>query len=99
MSLIFAAAAVTLIPVEIDSAELSADGTFVSEIAKQAIAEKSVAALRCLSFDERRDGTDRVCLTAPEWQEVFDRVAHNESADRRDRIIADAQFRANRPAY
>ncbi|MXO48379.1 hypothetical protein GRI69_08930 [Erythrobacter vulgaris] len=98
MSLIFAAAA-TLVPVQIESVELSAEGTFVSEFARQAIAEKSVEAIQCLAIGERRDGTNRVCLTAPEWQRVFDRVARSQSAERRDRAIADAQFRASRPGY
>lgn len=97
MSLVFAAAVVTLVPVQIDSAELSAEGTFVSEIAQQAIADKSVSSLKCLFIGRRHDGTDRVCLTRPEWQEVFDRVPHTKSAQRRSKAIADAVFRSQRP--
>lgn len=98
MSFLLAAAAGTLVPVEIGSSELEEEGTFISEIARNSVEEKTVVTLRCLTIPEKRNGTDRVCLTSAEWQKVLDRVAFNEGADRRDRAILMAHYNANRPS-
>ena len=87
MSLL-AATAVMLVPVKIDSVELDARGTFVSQQARMAIAEKSVEILHCLNIGKRRNDIDRVCLTQPEWQAVFDRAAENRGVQQRERAIA-----------
>ena len=98
MSLL-AATAVMLVPVKIDSVELDARGTFVSQQARMAIAEKSVEILHCLNIGKRRNDIDRVCLTQPEWQAVFDRAVEDRGIQQRERAIALGHWNASRPSF
>ena len=95
MSLL-AATAVLLVPVGISSPELEAETTFISQDAQALIAAQSVEVIKCLDIGEQRDGTDRVCLSAPEWQAVFEKARFNAGAERRERAIARAQYNAGR---
>ena len=95
MSLL-AATAVLLVPVGIGSPELEAETTFVSKDAQALIASQSVEVIKCLDIGEQRDGTDRVCLSKPEWQAVFEKARFNEGAERRERAIARARYNTSR---
>ncbi len=91
---IVAASTVALYPVELSDPLLTADDTFVSEHARLLVGENNLGILHCLDTDEMR-GFERICLTSDEWQQIFDRIAQNASADQRQSTIGLSQWRAN----
>jgi len=86
MSFLIAASAIALTIVPANDPTLALEKTFVSQVARDALVEKSVDQLHCLDAGLPEGGPDRVCLTAGEWQAVFDRAGHDEAADRRQRL-------------
>ncbi len=99
MILLVSTAAVLLTPVALTDPVLEQSDTFISEGARAAMADGSVTELHCLDLPQDHPDGARACLTATEWQAVFDRIAHQQSADRRMRAISQAQFAAGRPSY
>ncbi|WAT18275.1 hypothetical protein OZN62_01485 [Aurantiacibacter sp. MUD11] len=87
MSLLLATAAVVLTPVALDDPQLEHEGTFISATAQAARSDGSVDELLCLALPADHPEGTRACLTAAEWQAVFDRVAHDESIRWRERAM------------
>ncbi|MBT8426565.1 MAG: hypothetical protein KJO02_00905 [Erythrobacter sp.] len=81
-------AAVALTPVSLDDPVLQSPDTFVSEATQAAIAEGERITVQCLDVSSEEASAKRVCLSQDEWQSVYARIAHNRSADRRDRAIS-----------
>ena len=80
-------AAVVLTPVAADDPLLRDPATFVSDAAQRAISAEAPADVKCLDTSSAKDAPKSVCLSDAEWHVVFERVAHNRSADQRDRAI------------
>ena len=85
--LAFLTAAVVLTPVAADDPLLRDPATFVSDEAQRAISAEASAGVKCLDTSSSKDGPKSVCLSESEWRAVFERVAHNRSAEQRDRAI------------
>ena len=98
MTFLVAAAAVLLSPVNGGSAELQADDTFVSEIARSAISEDPTTVLHCMAAPENNVGTERICLTSGEWQAVSDKAEADASIDRRELALRLTEWQGNRLA-
>lgn len=81
-------AAVALTPVAVDDPILQAPETYVSKATQTAMAEGAPVSIKCLDVSSEEASASRVCLSEGEWQAVYDRIAHNRSADRRDRAIS-----------
>ena len=103
MSLLFLAAASIASPlaagpeltvVSLDDPILYTEGTYVSPVARTAIAGEVETQVRCLNLPEDAASHDVVCLADSEWRDVFARIAQDESSDVRDRQIAFSQWRA-----
>ena len=90
MSLLFAVSAVALAPVPANDPTLALEETFVSQVARVALAEQTVDELHCLDTPPGEGRPERVCLTKGEWQAVFDRVAYNKAAGRRAYLAGQA---------
>ena len=86
--LALATAAVALTPVSLDDPVLQSPETFVSETTQAAIADGVPITVQCLDVSSEDASAKRVCLSDGEWQSVYDRIAHNRSADRRERAIS-----------
>ena len=84
-----------LTPVAIDDPSLKRGDTFASTAALSAMAETDVARIHCLELPENHPDGSRASLTQAEWQAVFDRVAQQQSADRRERQIVRSQRNAS----
>lgn len=80
-------AAVALTPVLLDDPVLQSADTFVSEATRTAIAEGEPVSVQCLDVSSEDASAKLVCLSEGEWQSVYARIAHNRSADRRERAI------------
>ena len=98
MSLVaLAALTATITPVNLDDAVLRQPDTFVSPAGRTLIDAGADARLYCLDLPHGRFDYSRACVTADEWRQVSDRVAQDESADRRFRAILQAHNAASRP--
>ena len=69
MLTLFAAALVPLVPVAIDDPRLDSDRTFVSDKAKNALADEMSADVLCI--DDAPSRYDSICLTREEWAKAI----------------------------
>ncbi|KLE35607.1 hypothetical protein [Aurantiacibacter luteus] len=96
--LALASMSVVIMPVALDAEILRQPETFVSPAGRILIEAGAQARLYCMDLPEGRFDYSRACITADEWQQVSDRIAQDESADRRFRAILQAHNSASRPA-
>lgn len=87
-TLMFVSAAALVYPVASNDTRLLDEATYVSEAASQVIAGDGAPKVHCLDIPKRMASHERVCLTGPEWQRVFDKALRNQSIARRETAIA-----------
>lgn len=79
-------------PVSLEDAVLQDEDTYISDTARSFMSANESGKLHCFEMPDGTSDYDRVCMTTAEWQLVFDRIALQQSINRRERAVGLAEF-------